>query len=227
MIDLDSTSLFVCLFFSEMLAHTDWLKSRRIYVFEIFGLPFLSSLQNKMDSSVQKRKRKSLTIAKNVDICTLVEKKTDCSEISAKYGIAKSTISGIIASETKLRACYSTYNGNATTANQKHIKKSTFPELRDLLFALETPQITSYEDFMKTVNLFKVCNLISNCWEEVSILTLQRSWKNLWPEPTDDPSEEVLDLPDIGELLEALAPGEEFGVHIQKLASNGHQRRRA
>ena len=43
--------------------------------------------------------------------------------------------------------------------------------LRDLLFALETQEITSYEDFMKTVNLIKVCNLISNCWEEVSIVT--------------------------------------------------------
>ena len=50
--------------------------------------------------------------------------------------------------------------------------------LRDFLLALETPEITSYEDFMKTVNLFKVCNLISNCWEEVSIVPLQSSWQN-------------------------------------------------
>ena len=78
-----------------MLAHTDCLKSRRIYVFSNFGLPFL-----KMDFSVQKRKRKSLTIAQKVEICTLVEKKTDYSEISAKVGIAKSTISGTIGSET-------------------------------------------------------------------------------------------------------------------------------
>ena len=85
-------------------------------------------------SCVQKRKRKSLTIAQKVEICTLVEKKTDYSEISAKYGIAKTTISGIIASETKLRACYSTFNRNATTANQKPEKKTTFPELDAALF---------------------------------------------------------------------------------------------
>ena len=111
---------FVCLFFSE--TRTDWLKSRRNMFLVTLGSLFSVRCRTK-GSCVQKRKRKSLTIAQKVEICTLVEKKTDYSEISAKYGIAKTTISGIIASETKLRACYSTFNRNATTANQKPGKK--------------------------------------------------------------------------------------------------------
>ena len=47
----------------------------------------------------QIRKRKRLTISEKLQICELVHEKTPYAEISAKYGIGRSTITGIVSKE--------------------------------------------------------------------------------------------------------------------------------
>ena len=82
----------------------------------------------------QMRKRKRLTVSEKLQICVLVHKKTSYAEISAKYGIGRSTITGIVPKEKELKSTVDQSSGNCLNSNKKSPKTCSYPELDAALF---------------------------------------------------------------------------------------------
>ena len=81
-----------------------------------------------------KRKCKVLSISDKLDVCAMAHAKIPYLEICDKYGIVKSTITGILANESKLRDSKSPASGFSVANAQKTLKFSSFPELDSALF---------------------------------------------------------------------------------------------
>ena len=56
--------------------------------------------------------------------------------------------------------------------------------LRELLFALESNKVSTYEEFMKSVDMPKVSDLFAESWDLVSPVTLRRGWNKILPGET-------------------------------------------
>ena len=68
---------------------------------------------------------------------------------------------------------------------------------------------------MKQVDMLKVANMISSCWNEFPITTIQKSWSKLFAATENQDEDTDTTATDIGNLLNILAPDTDFGAKIR------------
>lgn len=74
--------------------------------------------------------------------------------------------------------------------------------MEELIFQDE--EGTTIPDYLKSINMLKISNLISACWDEIPNKTFQLSWSKIIPS-----SSEVTETPDVADISRAQTTGTE------------------
>ncbi|KAG2462335.1 JERKL protein, partial [Polypterus senegalus] len=116
--------------------------------------------------------------------CTLKENKGEsATQLSKEFGVGKATISDWKKNRGKIEQF-------CTTTSEKTIEKrskttvSSYEKLNEALFLclLEDNEELTILDKLKKMNIKDVIYWVAEAWENTRKESLQKSWKNLWPE---------------------------------------------